>query len=1031
MALVLADRVRETTTVVGTGTATLLGAIASYQSFAAIGNANTVYYTIVDQSTGAWEVGIGTYTASGTTLSRDTVLSSSNGGSLVNFAAGTKDVWGDYPAGKAVTTDTLAYPPAIGGTTPNAGTFTTLTATGQTSLGGAAGSEGLRVVPVASSTRFLTAQGSAADEVYLTASGPSGSNVALALSSRATGAVRFYTNTANQEQMRVAHTASAVNYVQVTGAATGAPSQPIISAQGSDANINIALQGKGTGAAVLLDAGGGATLRAIPRATGGDTWLDVQRSVAGVALSAASGVTNGAMIFQSKGTGAINLAPGSSGVNISNGGTVTAITTTANGTSYTTLPSITISAPTTAGGVQATASIASMFTSSATVVSGGTGYTVGDVVTLVGGTVSSGGVVGRYTVTAVSGGAITALTRTQGNYVVLPTNPVSVTGGTGTGATFTVVYSFQSASITNAGSGYVEQPTVTFSGGGGSGAAAYATVGSGTVVKSLGTTLDFYTPNSSSVPAFRISDIGGGDSFYRSYAPAGGVNLVAQGNTNANANLGSNGTGSIFLTTNGTSLTTQLRVTHTASAVNFVQVTGAATGGRPTISAQGSDAAVDLNFAAKGIGGIYFQQFSVFGSGKFNNWTADGAVTGLSPFLRAGGGDTNVSATFGAKGTGAINLAPGSSGVNISNGGTVTAITRTANGSGYTSFPSVAISAPTTAGGVQATASANLFANTATVASGGTGYTNGNVLTVVGGTGGPATYTVTGVSAGAVTSVTPLNFGSYSVLPTNPVSVTGGSGSSATLNLTYGISTPSITNAGSGYVEQPTVTFSGGGGSGAAAYATVGSGVTLKSLGPTLDVYVNNSSGRAFQFYNSGGADSSYWSAASGSSSPFLYATGAANTTGRITSNGTGSILIYTNGGAQQQFAVTHTASAVNFVQVTGGATGAAPTISSQGSDTNIPLTLVSKGNNGIVFQTRGGGTPRISLQLSDSGSASVNFFQMQSNIAGASPNISVLGADTNIDLALTPKGEGNVVARTGQIYQNNLSMLGMSLIMA
>jgi hypothetical protein len=249
--------------------------------------------------------------------------------------------------------------------------------------------------------------------------------------------------------------------------------------------------------------------------------------------------------------------------------------------------------------------------------------------------------------------------------------------------------------------------------------------------------------------------------------------------------------------------------------------------------------------------------------------------------------------------------------------------------------------------------------------------------------------------------------------------------------LTYGISTPSITNAGSGYVEQPTVTFSGGGGSGAAAYATVGSGVTLKSLGPTLDVYVNNSSGRAFQFYNSGGADSSYWSAASGSSSPFLYATGAANTTGRITSNGTGSILIYTNGGAQQQFAVTHTASAVNFVQVTGGATGAAPTISSQGSDTNIPLTLVSKGNNGIVFQTRGGGTPRISLQLSDSGSASVNFFQMQSNIAGASPNISVLGADTNIDLALTPKGEGNVVARTGQIYQNNLSMLGMSLIMA
>jgi hypothetical protein len=105
MALVLADRVRETTAVVGTGTATLLGAIASYQSFAAIGNGNTVYYTIVDQSTGEWEVGIGTYTASGTLLSRDTVLSSSNAGSLVNFSAGTKDVWVDYPAGRAVYED--------------------------------------------------------------------------------------------------------------------------------------------------------------------------------------------------------------------------------------------------------------------------------------------------------------------------------------------------------------------------------------------------------------------------------------------------------------------------------------------------------------------------------------------------------------------------------------------------------------------------------------------------------------------------------------------------------------------------------------------------------------------------------------------------------------------------------------------------------------------------------------------------------------------------------------------------------------
>jgi hypothetical protein len=102
MALVIADRVRETTTTSGTGTVTLGGAYAGFQSFSVIGNGNTTYYAIVDSTTGAWEVGIGTYTASGTTLARDTVLSSSNSGSLVNFAANTKDVIVTQPSERAV-----------------------------------------------------------------------------------------------------------------------------------------------------------------------------------------------------------------------------------------------------------------------------------------------------------------------------------------------------------------------------------------------------------------------------------------------------------------------------------------------------------------------------------------------------------------------------------------------------------------------------------------------------------------------------------------------------------------------------------------------------------------------------------------------------------------------------------------------------------------------------------------------------------------------------------------------------------------
>jgi hypothetical protein len=106
MALVLKDRVRETTTTQGTGTVTLAGAVAGFQSFSAIGNANTTYYTINLPGVNEWEVGIGTYTASGTTLSRDTVLSSSNSGNLVNFSAGVKDVFCTYPAGRSVYYDT-------------------------------------------------------------------------------------------------------------------------------------------------------------------------------------------------------------------------------------------------------------------------------------------------------------------------------------------------------------------------------------------------------------------------------------------------------------------------------------------------------------------------------------------------------------------------------------------------------------------------------------------------------------------------------------------------------------------------------------------------------------------------------------------------------------------------------------------------------------------------------------------------------------------------------------------------------------
>ena len=135
MALIVKDRVQETSTTTGTGTLTLAGAVAGFQSFSVIGNANTTYYAIVMDS--SFEIGIGTYTLSGTTLSRTTVLESSNAGSLVNFSAGTKSVFCTYPAEQGLYLDASGNAIALG--TPASATLTNATglpiSTGVSGLG--------------------------------------------------------------------------------------------------------------------------------------------------------------------------------------------------------------------------------------------------------------------------------------------------------------------------------------------------------------------------------------------------------------------------------------------------------------------------------------------------------------------------------------------------------------------------------------------------------------------------------------------------------------------------------------------------------------------------------------------------------------------------------------------------------------------------------------------------------------------------------------------------------------------------------
>jgi len=223
-------------------------------------------------------------------------------------------------------TDKYQEGSAIGNTTPNAATFTTLTATGQTSLGGAAGSESLRVLTAASSVNWLQAQGGTTGNTNFPRFAVEGSdaNVWMTLLSKGNAGIRNFAN--GVEQFRVSPTASAVNYVQVTGAATGG--SPTISAQGSDANASLAFNQKGSGnlnfqifgitrhrvngADGSVDSGlsssGGISLKALPianqvnylQSTGNATGLGVQ-------LSAQGSDTNIDLALTPKGTGNVRF----------------------------------------------------------------------------------------------------------------------------------------------------------------------------------------------------------------------------------------------------------------------------------------------------------------------------------------------------------------------------------------------------------------------------------------------------------------------------------------------------------------------------------------------------------------------------------------------------------------------------------------------------------------------------------------------------------------------------------------------------
>ena len=182
MAFKTDDRVKETSTTTGTGSFTLAGAVSGFITFnAGIGNSNSTYYTIVgEDNPDEWEIGIGTYTHSGTSLSRDTVIGSSNGGSKTSFTAGTTIVFVSLPSEKALMKDDSGNV-VFGDNSSN------VAFSGDVSVGA------LFKLPTNTANKILVADGTSFEEVDMSGDATIASGGALTLANTAVSA-GSYTN---------------------------------------------------------------------------------------------------------------------------------------------------------------------------------------------------------------------------------------------------------------------------------------------------------------------------------------------------------------------------------------------------------------------------------------------------------------------------------------------------------------------------------------------------------------------------------------------------------------------------------------------------------------------------------------------------------------------------------------------------------------------------------------------------------------------------------------------------------------------
>ena len=577
MALVLKDRVLETSQTSGTGTIALSGAVNGFQTFSsAIGNTNTTYYAIIDDADNQWEVGLGTVGAG--TLTRDTVYSSSNGGSKVNFGTSIKNVFCDYPASKSVYTDTT-------GSIADA----TLTSPKINQINDTNGNEILGLSPTTSATDYLVVKNGIGVGVplHVYADGTS-ANTGLHIQPKGTGLVTISDGTDFNKGIRFRSSSSAASAITLLDAVSSAgrvvtlpdATTTLVGRNTTDTLTNKTLTSPVVSGGTIDNATVGATTAT----TGAFT-----------TLTSTGGAVNGTIGATTPAAGTFTTITGQTEVLKGTGQNLLLQSQTFTNASWTK-----DGATATASGVTApdSTSTGQTLTESATTAEH---RMYQSIVLPVGNTYT-------WSIYAKPNGR--NWIRIGGSGGTRSANFNVSTGVVGT------VSSNTTATITNAGNGWY-RCTMT---GAASATPEYMVINLADADAGTGSSY-VYTGNGTSGAFFWGSQIEVGNliSPYTatttaqiygtptlSFSGVAGLGLQSDGSLYAS----SAGTGNIRFYTNNVALE-QMRVSSTASAVDYLQVTGATTASKVVaISAQGSDTDVTLSLAPKGAGTIRFGTYT-------------------------------------------------------------------------------------------------------------------------------------------------------------------------------------------------------------------------------------------------------------------------------------------------------------------------------------------------------------------------------------------------------------------------------------